>query len=147
VAPGSIEEAVLDFFVNNILVFLYIETTMDMDTTIALAMLGVMTFWVYQRNNAGYVKDSAPKPPGRFSFENLYDFVSPMKHDITKQVTLNIIPFLVLTYVLKISTGQTLFSTTDFFGSIVGRSLIDAFSFFVFYQIVQPYVVNVAPDF
>lgn len=117
-----------------------------MDTTIALAMLGVMTFWVYQRNNAGYVKGSNPKAPGQFSFENLYDFISPMKHDITKQMTLNIVPFLVLTYVLKISTGQTLFSTTDFFGSIVGRSLIDAFSFFVFYQIVQPYLVNVAPD-
>lgn len=117
-----------------------------MDTTIALAMLGVMTFWVYQRNNAGYVKKSETKPPGRFSLENLYDFISPMKHDITKQMTLNIVPFLVLTYVLKISTGQSLFSTTDFFRSIVGKSLVDAFAFFVFYQIVQPYVVNVAPD-
>lgn len=119
---------------------------MDMDTTIALAMLAVMTFWVYQRNNAGYVKENVPKPPGRFSFENMYDFISPMKHDIFKQITLNIVPFLVLVYVLKISTGQTLFSTTDFFGSIVGRSLIDSFAFFVYYQIVQPYLVNVAPD-
>jgi hypothetical protein len=119
---------------------------MDTDTTIAIAMLGVMTWWVYNRNNKGYVKGGDVRPPGRFSLENLYEFVSPMKHDITKQMTLNIIPFLVLTYVLKISTGQTLFSTTDFFGSIVGRSLIDAFSFFVFYQIVQPYVVNMAPD-
>ena len=119
---------------------------MDLDTTIALAMLAVMTMWVYHRNNKGYVKGGEAKPPGRFSFENLYDFVSPMKHDITKQMTLNIVPFLVLTYVLKISTGQTLFSTTDFFGSIIGKSLVDAFSFFVFYQIVQPYVVNMKPD-
>jgi hypothetical protein len=120
---------------------------MDTDTMIAIAMLGVMTFWVYNRNNKGYVKGSRSKPPGQFSFENLYDYISPMKHDMTKQITLNIVPFLVLAYVLKISTGQALFSTTDFFGSIVGRSMIDVFAYFVYYQIVQPYLVNVAPDF
>lgn len=117
---------------------------MDLQTTLVLSGMAFGAYMIYTRNHTGYVNDG-PKQTG-YSFDNNYAFMSAMKHDMFKQASINIMPVLVA-FLLTGSLSQQLFSTTDFFGSLVGRTLVDLMGYFMFYQIVQPYVANTVPVF
>jgi hypothetical protein len=101
---------------------------------------------VYYTNNKDYAPSEGPALPFKFSREGDYAHMSPMKHDMFKQATLNIFPFLVLGIILGQSQGP-LFSTEDFFGSLVGRTLLEVAAYATYYQIVEPYMANATPIF
>ena len=70
-----------------------------------------------------------------------YPEVSPMKHDLYK--TAFTIGFPALIYGL--GQGQKLFDTKDFFGSFVGNIVVNVAAFFVFYEVVEPFVLRKLP--
>ena len=80
---------------------------------------------------------------GKYSDANNYKNISPMKHDIYKQLTLDLTPLLLLSLV----SSEEFFSISNFEQSAVGKSLLSGLSYVVFYQFVQPYIVNRLPNF
>jgi hypothetical protein len=66
-----------------------------------------------------------------------------MKHDIFKQLTIDIVPSLLL----GIISYKELISINDFENSALGKSLLTGLGYTIFYQYVQPYIVNRLPNF
>lgn len=113
---------------------------------VALGIMGAGMAYVYWANHSALLENGKAKGPGEFSFANSYQNVSSFKHDLFKQTTLNLVPFAILTILLGTQSGE-FFSTEDFFGSVVGRTVLDFCSYFIFYQIVQPQLANRIPNF
>ena len=78
-----------------------------------------------------------------YSNENTYENITPMKHDIFKQLTVDIFGVVLLGLV----TQKELINLDDLPNSIVGKSLLTCFGFAVYYQIIQPYLINKLPNF
>ena len=66
-----------------------------------------------------------------------------MKHDIFKQLTIDVMPLLLLGLV----SFQDIISIEKFEESPLGRSLLTGVGYTIFYQYVQPYIVNRLPNF
>jgi hypothetical protein len=117
---------------------------MDSTTTslaiVVAAMIGIMV-WNKSRSTEFLAKT------GEYSDSNAYINVSPLKHDLFKQTTVNIFPVVLLTLILGIASPTPLFSTEDFFGSIVGQTALQLLGYILFYNVVQPYLVNALPHF
>lgn len=77
---------------------------------------------------------------GKYSEQNIYSNISPMKHDIFKQIVIDIsvsvVSGLIITYTDK-----------DVFGTLFDKSLLSGIGYLIYYQIVQPYLVNYMPYF
>lgn len=73
-----------------------------------------------------------------YSDDNRYAHITPMKHDIYKSITVDIAPLLIFSLV----TSKTFFSTEEFENSVIGKSLMSVVGLMVYYQVVQPYLVN-----
>jgi hypothetical protein len=80
---------------------------------------------------------------GKYSEANNYKNITPMKHDIYKQLTIDLTPLLLLNLV----SSDEFFSINNFEQSAVGKSLLSGLSYVVFYQLIQPYIVNRLPNF
>lgn len=66
-----------------------------------------------------------------------YPNVSAFKHDVFKVIVTDLIPFILLT-----KDASSLFDTTNFFDSIIGRIVMVFSSYLVFYHLVEPYIAN-----
>jgi len=66
-----------------------------------------------------------------------------MKHDIFKQLTVDLSAVVLLGLV----SGNEIFNLEKPFETVLGKSLLSGFGFFMFYQFIQPYVVNYMPLF
>ena len=73
-----------------------------------------------------------------YSDSNDYAHISPMKHDIFKTITVDIVPL----FIFSMATSKTFFSVEEFQSSVIGKSLITVTGLMVYYQVVQPYFVN-----
>ena len=80
---------------------------------------------------------------GQYSNSNVYHNVSPMKHDMFKQVTIDISALLILGLISPLE----LWNNEDPYNSILGKSFMTILGYAVFYQLVQPYFVNYLPNF
>ena len=80
---------------------------------------------------------------GQYSQNNNYANITPMKHDIFKQLTIDIFGIILLGLV----TQKEFINFDDLLNSIVGRSLLTGLGFGFYYQIVQPYLINRLPNF
>lgn len=118
---------------------------MDSTTTglaiVVASMIGIM-LWNKSRDTKSIVAR-----PGEYSDTNAYENVSPLKHDLFKQTTVNLVPVLLLTLILGISSPTPIFSTEDFFGSVVGQTALQLLGYVLFYNFVQPYMANMIPHF
>lgn len=90
--------------------------------------------WVYLRNTTSKA----------FNNDGDYKHVSPMKHDIIKQLTLNLFPLLVIG--IFFGAGQEN-AASAFSQTLLGRSVLEILAYFAFYQIVEPYFANRFMDF
>lgn len=66
-----------------------------------------------------------------------YPNVSAFKHDVFKVIVTDLIPILLLS-----NDVSSLFDTSNFFESILGRVVIVFSSYLVFYHLVEPYIAN-----
>jgi hypothetical protein len=78
-----------------------------------------------------------------YSENNVYVNITPMKHDIFKQISIDIIPMVLL----GLMTKDNIFNIDDFENSVVGKSIMSAISFALYYQFIQPYMINKIPNF
>ena len=89
---------------------------------------------------------------GEYSDSDNYNNITPMKHDIIKQLTIDVVVLFMVFFTVEVLGGlETFFDWDDFlsfenFGkfrlSIFGQSLISILGYVVYYQIVQPYIAN-----
>jgi len=122
----------------------YYISSMDSTTTslaiVVATMIGVMV-WNKSKSSSSIAM------PGEYSDDNVYSNISPLKHDLFKHTTVNIFPVVLLTLILGIASPTPLFSTEDFFGSLVGQTAVQLLGYVLFYNVVQPYMANMLPNF
>ena len=113
---------------------------MDKRYTILISATMILLYiYVYNKKNT----TNDPVPPNKYSEQNLYTQITPMKHDIFKQLTVDLSAVILLGLV----TEKELFNFEDPLNTLVGKSLLSGFGFLMFYQFVQPYIVNSIPMF
>lgn len=124
-----------------------------------------IVFNVYQyKKNDKVAVDEAAKV-GEFSHGSSYVNISAMKHDMFKQMTIDLLPTLlifglpsVLYYfanrdsmdfipIIRFDEIITFETYKDFMNSMLGRSILTVMGYFIFYQYVQPQFVNRIPFF
>ena len=108
-------------------------------TVLIIATAVLIYIYVYNKKNTS----ADPVPPGKYSEQNLYTQITPMKHDIFKQLTVD----LSATILLGLLTQKEIFNLEDPFNTALGKSLLSGFGFLMFYQFIQPYIVNSIPMF
>ena len=96
---------------------------------------------IWNQNKENNVDNEAPI--SKYSNANTYKYITPMKHDIFKQLTIDIVPLLLL----GIISYKELISLEKFEESPLGKSLLTGVGYAIFYQYVQPYIVNRLPNF
>ena len=74
---------------------------------------------------------------GEYSHDNEYINIDPLKHDIFKQITLDIMPIILI----------SILNTNEFFGNnkILNITTNAILGYSLFYLIIQPYVLNIFP--
>ncbi len=124
----------------------------------------VVNTYAYNKNAAANV-ENGDAPVGGYSHASAYVNITAMKHDMFKQMTIDILPPLIifglpsLIYwsshsmdkdfvpILRFDEIISFSSYKEFMNSIIGRSLLTVMGYFLFYQIIQPYLVNRIPFF
>jgi hypothetical protein len=96
---------------------------------------------IYNNNKKNAVKNIAPR--GKYSETGQYDQITPMKHDIFKTITLNVLPIILF----NLSNKTQLFNSKDIFNSVTGQTIIAIFILVTYHQFIQPYIVNCLPLF
>ena len=115
---------------------------MNNNQWIILAITIVILVIIWKRNKSNDAgEDEAPAL--KYSNANVYKFITPMKHDIFKQLTIDISPLVLLGLV----SYSDLFSIKKFEESPIGKSLLSGVGYAIYYQFVQPYLVNIIPNF
>lgn len=109
---------------------------------ILIALIVKIILDIYN-NNIKLSKNEANM--GEYSDNNNYKYISPMKHDIFKQITIDIIP-IIFTNLLFNSNKQIKLIEYDnidnFTDSIIGKIFLSSLSFIIYYHIIQPYLIN-----
>lgn len=125
---------------------------------IIMIIMFILT-WVYKLNHssARLLDDEEVASPGYYSDSDNYQNLTPMKHDIFKQLTIDIVLAIALFIFFKL-IGQKMqdYDYSDFISfnnfsqfrlSIIGQSFLTAIGYVIYYQIVQPYFANYFPKF
>lgn len=112
------------------------ETKKASDGTLFKMLIAFMVLMFIRSHNMKKNKQIAQKM--EYSDGNNYAHITPMKHDIYKSMTVDIAPLLIFSLV----TSKTFFSVEEFESSVIGKSLMSVVGLMVYYQVVQPYLVN-----
>ena len=93
----------------------------------------IILYFIYKKNldNNNTIKEASVD---EYSSNNLYKNITPMNHDIFKQMTLDYIPLIIL----NIALSKNKFNLEENMEHIA-KLLI---GFISYYQLIQPYVVN-----
>lgn len=90
-----------------------------------------------------FIDHRKKKYKGVYQKDGSYEDISAVKHDMTKSFFVELVPLLVF----GLATGEKFFDPDDFLGSWVGKTTIVVISYFMFYELIQPYIVTRLPDF
>lgn len=96
---------------------------------IVLALIAFVAAKMYKENHR-------KNYTGPYNDDGSYDSITPMKHDLFKQSTLDVIPLLIF----GLASGDKLFDSNDFLNSVAGKISVGLLSYVVYYQIVEPYI-------
>ena len=75
---------------------------------------------------------------GEYSDNNVYINISPIQHDIFKQLCVDVLPMLMF----GLATKDELFNIDNFENSIIGNSTLVCIGYAMYYQLIQPYIIN-----
>jgi len=110
-------------------------SNMPNNTILLAGVLGLVTVRLYVvHRSKGY--------KGEYNESNTYPNISPLKHDMCKQFIVDFFPLLVL----GLASDGPFFDENNIMGSKLTALLLTAFSFVVFYEVVQPYVLTRLPN-
>ena len=79
---------------------------------------------------------------GPYRQDAVYPSVSPLKHDMVKSVFVDMFPLLIY----GLASNERFYDPNNFLGSVLGKSLVVSFAYFVFYVWFQPYVMTRVPN-
>jgi len=91
-----------------------------------------------RQKNIKFDSGSEPAKPGYYSLANNYQNVSSLKLDIFKQLTADLFFILIIGYV---STDE-IFSIENFHNSAIGKSIITCIGYAIYYELIQPHIIN-----
>ena len=103
---------------------------------IKIALILIVIYILYKYNIKNNVIDKSASA-GEFSNDNNYSNITPLKHDIFKQWTVDITPVIV----------GLLLSNNTYSDTIYGKFMLSAIGYIIYYHLAQPYVVNKLPNF
>jgi len=78
-----------------------------------------------------------PGYTGVFDFSSGYPTVSGTKHDVTKVIATELFPIIVF----GLAAGEKFFDPNNFLNSAVGRIFVTVSGYFVYHELILPYVV------
>lgn len=109
-----------------------------------LVIVAVIIGFVYMKNKKNESK-VVNTPLGETAYSNggEYENISPMKHDIFKQMTVDLAPVLIL----SLATQTEIFNWSKPLDTVVGRTGLAILGYFIYYQVMEPYLVNNIPNF
>ena len=125
--------------------------------TYGLVILVLVGMFILHRYNMKKRLAPAGEPaqPGQYSEQGSNINISPMKHDIIKQLTIDIVLIAIVFVLLEVVGGvESFFSASDFLSfknfrdfrlSIVGGSMIAVVGYTIYYQFVEPWLANRTP--
>lgn len=99
---------------------------------ILILVILIIAYKLNLKNN----KKKAKK--GEYSSENQYNNISAMKHDIFKQITTDFVPIMILN--LSLSYDNDIEMLTE-------KIILSFIGFLIYYQLIQPYIINEIPLF
>jgi uncharacterized membrane protein len=124
-------------------------------TVYVVGLILAISYVFYNYNQKNKVPDDVAAKEGEYSDSTNYQNITPMKHDIFKQLTIDIVIVFTIYFVVEVlGRRATYFEWDDFLSfknfrkfrlSILGQSLMSVAGYGVFYQIIQPYFVNRLP--
>lgn len=85
-----------------------------------------------------YMDHQKKEYAGPYTSSGNYKTVTPMKHDMFKQITLDLLPVLVY----GLASGEKLYDQDNLLDSVVGKILVTVAAYLVYYHLVQPYLVT-----
>lgn len=108
---------------------------MEIERMIGIVVIGVSLVMYARHLQNG--KKSEYKDDGS------YKRMTPMKHDLLKHAVLEkIMPFLLF----GVAAGrEKLWDSSDPYQSVIGKFLVSASLYLVYYQLVEPYIANKFP--
>jgi hypothetical protein len=112
------------------------ETKKPSDGTLFKMLIAIIVLMFIRSYNMKKNKQTARTM--EYSDGNSYAHITPMKHDIYKSMTVEIAPLLIF----SLATSKTFFSVEEFESSVIGKSLMSVVGLMVYYQVVQPYLIN-----
>lgn len=116
---------------------------------VVLAALIIVVVFIYNRNQKNKIEDDETAEKGEYSDSGNYKNITPMKHDIMKQITLDLTPVMI-PYIISLLLSdrvnmKNILSVEDyksFSSSVVGSTLLALLGYGLYYQIFEPYIVN-----
>lgn len=72
-----------------------------------------------------------------------YENITSLKHDLAKMFVVQVIPLLIY----GMASGDKLYDVANPINSSIGKIVIIMACYFVFHELVQPYVINKIPYF
>lgn len=106
---------------------------LNMNLSFPVLLFVAMTVMAYVRHRS---------VPGDFSNSGDYSNVSPLKHDVFKQVTLDMVPLLVY----GLNADGPFWNPENPLGSKVGVMVVTLIAYVAYYHLVEP-MVNKIPNF
>ena len=88
-----------------------------------------------------YLDSRKPDYEGPFNASGSYKDHTPLRHDLWKTAFTLGFPALVF----GLAAGQKLFDADDFLNSFAGTVTVNVIAFFIYYVLVEPYVVSKTP--
>ena len=117
----------------------------------------VFYYYNHKYNDKEKTSPGEPAKPGEYSEPGNYVNMTPMKHDIIKQIITDMSVFFIIFFLIEVvGRHESFFDWDDFLNfknfrefrlSILGQSMITCIGYLVYYQIIEPYFANIIPKF
>lgn len=89
-----------------------------------------------------YMNHKKKNYEGEYKADGSYDNITAVKHDMTKALFIELFMIAMLGL-----SGERFYDSENILNSWVGKTMVILASYFVYYQLVQPYVINKMPNF
>jgi hypothetical protein len=78
---------------------------------------------------------------GMFKKNGSYSTIGSTRHDVTKVFFVELFPFLIL----GLANDEPFFDSNNFLGSWVGKTAVIVTGYFIYHEVIQPYIVTRIP--
>lgn len=113
---------------------------MKYNLLIRLTSLLLLLLVINKYNKNKNVSDR-PAKPGEYSSNRIYSNISVIKSSIISNIFFSLIP------IILFNKKRTIFSFNNFENTVVCDMIVYFITMMIFYEIIQPYITNILPNF